>query len=456
MMRDARLYDRAERLIRELARPEVVGRVTRVTGLLVEARVPGASIGDVVEIERSGGNAMGEVVGFKESVALIIPYHQMRHVAPGARVRSQGHGTRLGVSDALLGRIVDPFAKPLDEGEMASPDHFLRLDAEAPAPGLRVPIRERMDTGIKLIDSLLTCGRGQRIGIFAGAGVGKTVLIRQIARQCEADVVVIGLIGERGCEVQDLISSYEMDRTALVVATSDRSPMERARGALAATATAEYFRDQGKNVLLIVDSLTRYAMALREIGLAAGEPPATKGYPPSVFASMPRLLERVCPMRAGGSITAFYTVLVEGDDMSDPVADAARSLLDAHIVLSRDRAGRGLFPAVDVLASASRVVRQVTSRDDQGLAQKARTWLSVLHEAEELKSMGAYIPGHNPTYDAALESGDLLQAWACQDAEEAVAREAGLEGLAKVLSQIEKRRDAKAARRAARVKEVSA
>src|SRR5262249_13862438 len=231
------------------------------------------------------------------------------------------------------------------------------LEVPAPPARLREGIHEPLETGVRVVDALLTCGRGQRVGIFAGAGVGKTVLIRQIASQCDADVTVFGLIGERGCEVHDLMAE-RAGKSVLVVSTSDRSPLERTRGALAATAVAEYFRDRGANVLLIIDSLTRYAMALREIGLAAGEPPATKGYPPSVFAALPRLLERAAPLASGGSITGIYTVLVEGDDMADPVADSARSLLDGHIVLSRDLAARGHFPAVDVLASASRVQRQ--------------------------------------------------------------------------------------------------
>jgi flagellum-specific ATP synthase len=283
-----------------------------------------------------------------------------------------------------------------------------------------------------VIDGLLTCGRGQRIGIFAGAGVGKTVLIRQIARQAQADVTVVGLIGERGVEVQDLLETHALANSVVVVATSDRSPMERTRGALAATAIAEHFRDQGKNVLLIVDSLTRYAMALREIGLAAGEPTATKGYPPSVFAALPRLLERAAPVAGGGAITAFYTVLVEGDDLSDPVADSARSLLDAHVVLSRDLAGRGNFPAVDVLASTSRVFSQVTTPAAQETAQRARTLLSVRREAEELRSLGAYHPGHNPVYDQAIAVGKKLDDWSRQKPDERSTYEETMSRLAQV------------------------
>src|SRR5262249_16660889 len=259
-------------------------------------------IGDLIEIDRDGGGVLGEVVGFRDRTALCIPFGGTRGVAPGARVHSRGDAARIGVSAALMGRVVDPFGRPLDGGEQVAPEAYVRVEDAAPDVRRRTRIKDRFETGVRVIDGLLTCGRGQRIGIFAGAGVGKTVLIRQIARQAQADVTVVALIGERGVEVQDLLETHALANSVVVVATSDRSPLERTRGALAATAIAEHFRDQGKNVLLIVDSLTRYAMALREIGLAAGEPTATKGYPPSVFAAMPRLLERAAPVIGGGSI----------------------------------------------------------------------------------------------------------------------------------------------------------
>ncbi len=268
---------------------------------------------------------------------------------------------------------------------------------------------------------------------FAGAGVGKTVLIRQIATQAKADVKVIALIGERGCEVADVMHEFDLDSSVLVVATSDRSPLERARGALAATTIAESFAAEGKDVLLVVDSLTRYAMARREVGLAAGELPATKGYPPSVFALLPQLLERVAPLRSGGSITGFYTVLVEGDDLSDPVADSARSLLDGHIVLSRDLAARGHFPAVDVLPSASRVMRQVCQPDALALAGNARALLAQRSEVEDLRRLGAYQPGQNPEFDQVLALGKSLDGWSTQSPDEASDRAAALQGLAAAL-----------------------
>ena len=283
------------------------------------------------------------------------------------------------------------------------------------------------------MDGLLTAGRGQRVGLFAGAGVGKTVLIRQIATQAKADVKVIALIGERGCEVADVMHEFDLDSSVLVVATSDRSPLERARGALAATSIAESFAAEGKDVLLVVDSLTRYAMARREVGLAAGELPATKGYPPSVFALLPQLLERVAPLRSGGSITGFYTVLVEGDDLSDPVADSARSLLDGHIVLSRDLAARGHFPAVDVLPSASRVMRQVCKPDALALAGGARALLAQRSEVDDLRRLGAYQPGQNPEFDDVLALGKKLDGWSTQAPDEASDRASALQGLATAL-----------------------
>jgi flagellum-specific ATP synthase len=272
--------------------------------------------------------------------------------------------------------------------------------------------------------------------VFAGAGCGKSVLVEQIASQANADVIVIGLIGERGREVRELMSSKRRDRMVMIAATADRSPLERVRGALAAAAAAEYFRDRGSHVLLVVDSLTRYAMALRELGLALGEPPATKGYPPSVFAALPRLLERSAPRSRGGSITGFYTVLVEGDDLADPIADSARSLLDAHIVLSRDLAGRGHFPAVDVLASASRVARRVAPPAMIQLASSARELLAQRRQAQELQQLGAYTPGVSPALDTAMAAGVRLDAWSRQQPHEASTYEATCRALVSAVGEV--------------------
>jgi flagellum-specific ATP synthase len=403
--------------IKGVSTPVTWGRVVDASGLVIRCFLPEARVGDIVEIAREGAPLLAEIVAFQGADAVVMPFQGTTGIAPGTRVRRHGAAMGIPASPAVLGRVLDPFGRALDGGPSLPTGDTSPVDADPPAVGLRAPIRDRFDTGVRVIDGLLTCGRGQRVGIFAGAGVGKTVLIRQILMQSKADVAVIGLIGERGVEVADLLSNGVAPHAAMVVATSDRSPLERARGAMAATTLAEHFRDQGKHVLLILDSLTRYAMALREIGLSAGEPPATKGYPPSVFASMPRLLERVAPIRGGGSITAFYTVLVEGDDLSDPVADSARSLLDGHIVLSRELAGRGHFPAVDVLQSASRVSRNVTQPAQRELADKARGALAARRDVEELRSLGAYQPGQNKQQDEALATGVRLDGWMRQKEE---------------------------------------
>jgi len=411
------------------ARPRPTGKVLEIAGTVVQIEMIGAALGDIVEIEGEAERVRCEVVGFRGSTLLAIPLSVARRIAPGAAVRHLGALAGLPVGDALIGRLVDPFGLPLDGGPPPL------CTSTVPVEGLALPIEERgevaqrFDTGVRSIDGLLTCGRGQRIGIFAGAGCGKSVLVEQIASQAEADVIVVGLVGERGREVVELMGSSRRNRMVMVAATSDKSPLERVRGALAATAIAEYFRDRGANVLLVIDSLTRFAMALRELGLALGEPPATKGYPPSVFATLPRLLERVAPRGDAGAITAFYTVLVEGDDMSDPVADSARSLLDAHIILSRDLAARGHFPAIDVLASASRVARRVATPQLLSLATRAREVLARRRQAQELQSLGAYIAGANPTLDGALAIGERIDAWARQASHDRSPHDATLRGL---------------------------
>ncbi|MBL4688145.1 MAG: FliI/YscN family ATPase [Nannocystaceae bacterium] len=411
------------------------GRVLRAAGTVIEACVPNASIGDLVRIERSSGDAaMGEVVGFHDNVALLMPFDDVTGISPGVRVRRHGVAADIGVGPALLGRMIDPFGVPLDGKPAPACTKRAPIQRPAPDPNDRLSINKPFETGVRIIDGLLTAGHGQRMGLFAGAGVGKTVLIRQIAQQSEADVKVIALIGERGCEVADMVEHFDLSSSVLVVATSDRSPLERARGALTATAIAEHFASEGANVMLVVDSLTRYAMALREVGLAAGELPATKGYPPSVFAMMPRLLERAAALRSGGSITAFYTVLVEGDDLSDPVADSARSLLDGHIVLSRDLAGRGHFPAIDVLASASRVMRQVASPEAVALADRTRAALAERRDVEDLRSLGAYQPGQNEAFDRALAVGERFDTWARQSPDESCDRQTALAQLEQVLA----------------------
>ncbi|MCX5742164.1 MAG: FliI/YscN family ATPase [Proteobacteria bacterium] len=402
-------------LVSSWTRPQPLGRVVEVAGTIVQVAMTGGELGDILEVETGSGVSIAcEVVGFRGSVLLSIPLQPAKRIAPGALARLRPAIATLPVGDALVGRLIDPFGNPLDGGPPPICRERVVVDGGALPIDERGEVEHRFDTGVRVIDGLLTCGRGQRVGIFAGAGCGKSVLVEQIASQADADVIVVGLVGERGREVRELLSATRRDRMVIVAATADRSPLERIRGAQAATAIAEYFRDRGKNVLLVLDSLTRYAMALRELGLALGEPPATKGYPPSVFATLPRLLERVAPRDAGGAITAFYTVLVEGDDLSDPVADSARSLLDAHIVLNRDLAGRGQFPAVDILASASRVSRRVSKPACARLAIKSRELLARRKQAVELQSLGAYTAGVNPALDIALAVGDRVDSWARQ------------------------------------------
>jgi flagellum-specific ATP synthase len=422
-------------LIHGWIKPRPLGKVIEVAGTVVQIAMTGASLGDVVEIESETGEVMCEVIGFRGETLLAIPLQPARRIAPGATVRLCGAMSTLPSGDALIGRLIDPFGNPLDGGPPPRCANRVPLDGGALPVERRGEVELPFETGVRVIDSLLTCGRGQRIGIFAGAGCGKSVLVEQIASQADADVIVVGLVGERGREVRELMSSPRRDRMVIVAATADRSPLERVRGALAATAIAEDFRDRGQNVLLVLDSLTRFAMALRELGLALGEPPATKGYPPSVFATLPRLLERVSPRAGGGAITAFYTVLVEGDDLSDPVADSARSLLDAHIVLSRDLASRGHFPAIDVLASASRVARRVASKTMLALASKAREVLARRNQVHELQALGAYTPGANATFDSALAIGDRIDTWAKQTPHDPSTIDRATQGLASALGE---------------------
>ncbi|MBX3155935.1 MAG: FliI/YscN family ATPase [Deltaproteobacteria bacterium] len=431
----AQAHERIASLVHDWIKPQPVGRVAEVAGTIVQIAMAGAKLGDVVEIEAEAGDVLCEVIGFRNDILLAVPLGAPRRIAPGATVRLRGAMSTLPAGDALIGRLIDPFGNPLDGKPHPRCAERVPLDTGALPVEQRGEVEERFDTGVRAIDGLLTCGRGQRIGIFAGAGCGKSVLVEQIASQADADVIVVGLVGERGREVRELMESKRRDRMVMVAATADRSPLERVRGALAATAIAEYFRDRGRNVLLVLDSLTRYAMALRELGLALGEPPATKGYPPSVFATLPRLLERVAPRAGGGAITAFYTVLVEGDDLSDPVADSARSLLDAHIVLSRELAGRGHFPAIDVLSSASRVARRVATKPMLALASRSREQLSRRRQAQELQSLGAYTPGANPALDHALAIGERLDAWARQAPDEPSHIDATVRALAVALGE---------------------
>ena len=407
-------------LIQRHGGPVVGGRVLEVSGLVVRLSGFAVRIGDVVELETGDAPLPCEIVGFRGDDLLAVPLGAARNLRPGAPAWRSGARSQVAVGDALLGRFIDPFGEPIDGGPRPICLDRIPVEGAPLAIADRAQVEQRFATGVRVIDGLLPCGRGQRVGIFAGAGCGKSVLVEQIATHSDAEVVVIGLVGERGREVRELMASPRRGHMIAVVATADRSPLERIRGAAVASSIAEYFRNRGKDVLLVIDSLTRYAMALRELGLSLGEPPATKGYPPSVFAALPRLLERVAPAASGGTITGFYTVLVEGDDLSDPVADSARSLLDAHIVLSRDLADRGHFPAVDVLASASRVARRVAGKEATVIAERARATLAARRQANELQALGAYVPGANPVLDRALATGQRLDGWARQGQDDVV------------------------------------
>ncbi|MBE3580485.1 MAG: flagellar protein export ATPase FliI [Thermoanaerobacteraceae bacterium] len=412
------------------------GKITRVTGLTLEARGLKAAIGEVCHIYNNGRSpVVAEVVGFRENVTLLMPLGELEGIGPGCRVMATGQGLKVTVGRGLLGRVLDGLGRPLDGGRPVAGTGY-PINNSPPQPLERQPIQEILTTGIKAIDALLTCGLGQRVGIFAGSGVGKSTLLGMIARHSTADINVIALIGERGREVRDFLEDNlgeeGLKRSVVVVATSDQPALVRIKGAFVATAIAEYFRDQGLKVLLMMDSLTRLCMAQREVGLAIGEPPTTRGYTPSVFALLPRLVERA-GNSSRGSITGLYTVLVEGDDFNEPVADAVRGLLDGHIVLSRQLAARNHYPAIDVLASLSRLMPEITPARQRELAGRLRDLLAAYAEAADLIEIGAYQAGSNPRVDAALKYYDAIQAFLRQDKEEYFSYEETMEFLASAL-----------------------
>jgi len=384
------------------------GVVLEAVGLLIEVGGIQAKVGDTLQVIAEGGHLEIEVTGFRSGRLLATPLGDVAGIQPGARVTRSERGTKIRVGADLLGRIVDAFGNPLDGLAPLRPSAEYPILAAPPPAVARRPIHQPFCTGVRAIDGLLTLGSGQRVGIFAGAGVGKSTLLGMICRSSQADVNVIGLVGERGRElnefVRDVLGPEGLARSVIIAATSDQPPLVRARAAHAATAIAEYFRDQGQNVLLVMDSVTRYAMALREAALAIGEPPATKGYPPSVFAALPRLLERAGTAAGAGMITALYTVLVEGDDLSDPVADATRSILDGHIVLTRSFADRGHFPAIDILASVSRLALALTTPVQARAASVVRDMMATYRSAIDLIQVGAYVEGSDPKVDAACRS----------------------------------------------------
>ncbi len=398
------------------------GRVTRVSGIVVEAALPQVAVGTACVITAMGGRqVMAEVVGFAGPHVLLMPFGDLAGIGEGSPVVPRSAAGSIPVGDQLLGRVVDAAIEPIDGLGPLSLSHRAPLAAVPPPAMSRKRICRPMELRVRALDSLLTCGQGQRLGIMAGPGVGKSVLLGMLAQNAAADVIVVGLIGERGREVREFVErdlGVGLRRSVVIVATGDESPLVRVRAAMAATAAAEHFRARGANVLLLMDSLTRVAMAQREIGLAAGEPPTSRGYPPSVFAMLPRLVERAGNDAGEGSITALYTVLAEGDDLSDPVVDAARAALDGHIVLSRKLANGGHFPAIDVLASVSRVMTDIVTPEHRDLALGARELLAAYRDSADLIEVGAYVAGSNPRVDRAIRCRDALNGFLRQKGNE--------------------------------------
>ncbi|MCU0604688.1 MAG: flagellar protein export ATPase FliI [Desulfobacterales bacterium] len=414
---------------------QVHGKVTQVVGLVVEAAGPACRLGAVCDIfTREGGRPLAaEALGFRERRVLLMPLEEIRGIGPGCRVVARQQRATVRVGPDLLGRVIDGLGAPLDgRGPVAASAEY-PLYAAAVNPMRRRRIHEPLDLGIRAVNGLLTVGCGQRIGVFAGSGVGKSVLLGMIARTTAADVNVIALIGERGREVNDFLEKdlgpEGLRRSVVVVATSDRLPLIRTRGAFLATAIAEYFRDQGCRVNLMMDSVTRFAMAQREIGLAVGEPPTTKGYTPSTFTLLPKLLERAGTGNGTGSITGLYTVLVEGDDTNEPIADAARSILDGHILLTRDLAMQNHYPAIDVLGSISRLMDDIVDPAQRRLAGRLKETLATFRKAEDLINIGAYVAGSNPKIDYAIKMIDRINAYLRQDVGETVSFEESIRQL---------------------------
>ncbi len=409
----------------------VEGRVRALTGLSIRAAIPGARVGETVEVMRKSGPLAAEVVGFVEDDAMLMPLGSTEGVGPDDPVRPTGKPLAIRCSEALLGRVIDGLGAPIDGGPPIDGEPWSVMRTP-PSPMSRPRIAHPLTVGLRSIDGLSTVGEGQRVGLFAGSGVGKSTLLGQIARQAEADVFVVCLIGERGREVREFLEDALGDdgrrRGVVVCATSDAPALVRLKSAYVATAVAEWFRDRGQRVLLMMDSVTRFARAGREVGLAAGEPPARRGYPPSVFAALPGLLER-SGTSEHGSITAFYTVLVEGGDMEEPIADEVRGILDGHIVLSRELGARGRWPAIDVLASLSRVMDVVTEDAHKKAARRVREHLAVYEAKRDLVSLGAYKKGSDPRLDAALARIDAIEAFLSQDRHDKSALESTIAAL---------------------------
>ncbi|MEC8025145.1 MAG: FliI/YscN family ATPase [Myxococcota bacterium] len=422
----------------KLVRPyRLAGRVTGVSGLLVEGSVPGAQLGMICQLQVAGSNAdtsvPAEVVAINQGRVSLMPLGGITGIQAGASIQTTSARPILTVGDGLLGRVLDGWGNPLDGRPLHNTQELYPLDPAPMNPLLRSSITQPLSVGVRAVDGMLTCGMGQRMAILAGAGVGKSTLLGMMCRNTEADVTVIGLIGERGREVKHFIEKdlgpEGLKSAVVVAATSDHAPALRVRAARVATTIAEYFRDQGKRVLLLVDSLSRVAMAQRELGLSVGEPPATKGYPPSAFTIIPRLLERAGPGIGSGSITAFYTTLLEGDDLGDPIGDAVKATTDGHIVLSRALADRGHFPAIDILSSTSRVMNEVVTDEHRSSAMAVRNLIADHREVDELATIGAYQRGTRAEYDTALDAWPHISSYLRQPVEAAVSMNDGIEGL---------------------------
>ena len=419
-------FTKCHRLLEKTNTIATHGKVSEIIGLMVEGYGPAASIGDVCGIFPHGEEKFltAEVVGFRQGKVLLMPLESMQGLGPGCKITALGRKASVIVGRELLGRVVDGLGNAIDDKGIINFEEEYPIYAEPINPLQRQRIDTPMDLGIRAMNGLFTCGKGQRLGLFAGSGVGKSVLMGMIAKNTKADVNVIGLIGERGREVREFLEknlgTAGLARSVVVVSASDMHPLIRMRAAYVATTIAEYFRDQGADVLLMVDSLTRFAMAQREIGLSVGEPPTTKGYTPSVFSLLPKLLERSGTLQGKGSITGLYTILVEGDDFNEPIADAARSILDGHISLSRDLANKNHYPAIDALKSISRVMVDIVDSEHRKKAGDIMNILATYNKAEDLINIGAYVKGSNPEIDYAISMIAKVNAFLKQDMEESV------------------------------------
>ncbi|MCO6432422.1 MAG: FliI/YscN family ATPase [Deltaproteobacteria bacterium] len=432
------VFEKANAALKLTEMVELKGVVSDVTGLVIEGNGPSLPIGSRVVVSSGVQEIEAQVVGFRRDKILLMPYGELQGVAPGALIMAREAQSKVLVSEKLLGRVIDGLGRPIDGRPLEVSGEPVPLYRDPPSPVERTRIQEPFDLGVRALNGFLAIGAGQRVGIMAGSGVGKSTLLGMIARHSSSDINVIGLVGERGREVREFIERdlgpEGIKRSIVVVATGNESALLRIRAAFLATAIAEYFRDQGKKVVLMLDSVTRLAMSQREIGLAIGEPPSTRGYTPSVFSMLPKLLERAGTSSGRGTITGLYTVLVEGDDMNEPIADATRGILDGHIVLSRRLAGKGHFPAVEILESVSRVMPDIVPKEVMKLAAEGRDLLATYSEAEDLITIGAYKPGQNPKVDLAVQKIDALHAYLRQPAEERFGMMESWQLLARILA----------------------